>query len=109
MSKKNHYLSNILVCTVAFAALFLASCSKPAPKEQNEPDSVHDKIIVGFSQIGAESAWRIFNSKSMQIAADKNITQIMIFFTHTQSISYNKKAGKRDGLSGRGKNGTVFR
>ncbi len=77
MSKKNHYLSNILVCTVAFAALFLASCSKPAPKEQNEPDSVHDKIIVGFSQIGAESAWRIFNSKSMQAAADKEGIQLL--------------------------------
>ncbi|MBR1911443.1 MAG: ABC transporter substrate-binding protein [Treponema sp.] len=66
----------VLAAAVLIAGV-LAGCTKPAPKEHIEPDAAHDKLIVGFSQIGAESAWRIFNSKSMQSAADKEGIQLL--------------------------------
>lgn len=66
---------NILI--IIMSLFLVAGCTKPAPQEHIEPDSAHDKIIVGFSQIGAESAWRIFNSKSMQAAADKEGIQLL--------------------------------
>ncbi|MCR5762887.1 MAG: ABC transporter substrate-binding protein [Treponema sp.] len=66
---------NILI--IAMSLFLVIGCTKPAPKEHIELDSSHDKLIVGFSQIGAESAWRIFNSKSIQAAADKEGIQLL--------------------------------
>ena len=66
---------NILI--IIMSLFLVTGCTKTAPQEHIEPDSAHDKIIVGFSQIGAESAWRIFNSKSMQAAADKEGIQLL--------------------------------
>lgn len=44
------------------AALLLCGCSRKA-KIQEEPQN--SNIVVGFSQVGAESDWRIANSESM--------------------------------------------
>jgi simple sugar transport system substrate-binding protein len=48
----------------ACGALF-SSCKKPVKAEENQ----NRGIILGFSQIGAESAWRIRNTRSVQEAA----------------------------------------
>jgi simple sugar transport system substrate-binding protein len=48
----------------AFIAALL-SCQKPARVEEDQSRG----IIFGFSQIGAESAWRICNTRSVQEAA----------------------------------------
>ena len=42
----------------------LSACAKQ-PETENEPSSV----VVGFSQLGAESSWRIANTESMEKAA----------------------------------------
>lgn len=44
--------------------LALAGCGEKEPTATPEP--VNDKIIVGFSQLGAESDWRSANTKSMK-------------------------------------------
>ena len=46
--------------------LTLAGCAKEPESEAVTPDSV----VVGFSQLGAESSWRIANTASMVTAAE---------------------------------------
>jgi galactofuranose transport system substrate-binding protein len=48
------------LCATALATLLLAACSR-APKD--------DRIVLGFSQIGAESEWRTANTESIKSAA----------------------------------------
>ena len=45
-------------------ALLLAGCSSSAPNPSNTP-----AVVVGFSQLGSESGWRIGNTASMEQAA----------------------------------------
>ena len=54
------------VCLIAALILLgiLSSCTKQ-PEAENSPTSV----VVGFSQLGAESSWRIANTESMKTAA----------------------------------------
>ena len=44
--------------------LLLGGCGRQA-----EPEKPADSIVVGFSQLGAESSWRIANTESMKQAA----------------------------------------
>jgi simple sugar transport system substrate-binding protein len=46
------------------------------------------KIVVGFSQIGAESAWRIANSKSIKEAAQK--AGVVLMFSDAQQKQENQ-------------------
>lgn len=55
----------VSICAVFFI-FNLNACKKQDAKALQEENN---KIIVGFSQIGAESAWRGCNTKSMQRAA----------------------------------------
>ncbi len=54
------------VCLIAALILLgtFSSCAKQ-PEAENSPTSV----VVGFSQLGAESSWRIANTESMKTAA----------------------------------------
>ena len=54
-----------LFVTAMFAALFVAVCSLAACSRAHEDD----RIVLGFSQIGAESAWRLANTESIKSAA----------------------------------------
>ena len=66
-----------LIALAAVAQLFLASCSgkgaqSPAAGAEASAGKLAKDgggIIVGFSQIGSESAWRVRNSESMKEAA----------------------------------------
>ena len=50
------------------AALLLCLCLSSCGKEQEaEPGTA--SVVVGFSQLGAESSWRIANTESMETAA----------------------------------------
>lgn len=66
------------VIFTTFSLIFIAvtGCSgknrKAAPVEEQ-----HNNIILGFSQIGAESAWRTYNTKSIQDAAAKAGIQLL--------------------------------
>jgi len=53
-------ISRRALLTVPLAALLLASCSR---EKQDE------RIVLGFSQIGAESEWRTANTESIKTAA----------------------------------------
>ncbi len=54
-----------ILCLLLFLILALTGCtSVPAPAA----DTYEDSIVVGFSQVGAESDWRNANTASMQQA-----------------------------------------
>jgi simple sugar transport system substrate-binding protein len=54
----------VLVAAMAAAGLSVLSCSK----QENAP-AAGKKTVVGFSQIGAESAWRTANTESIKSEA----------------------------------------
>jgi len=68
-------LLRILIIFLVIPCLFLAGCRKPA----RENDSKAGGIILGFSQIGAESAWRNCNTRSVQDAASAAGIQLLYF------------------------------
>ena len=53
-----------IVLCVLFAALLLTGCGK----SKEEPGDA--KLVLGFSQIGSESAWRIGNTKDIEEQAE---------------------------------------
>ena len=55
---------SILICLILSLALCVG-CSKE-PEQSNEPG-----LLLGFSQIGSESAWRIGNTRDIEEAAEK--------------------------------------
>ncbi|MBB6479219.1 ABC transporter substrate-binding protein [Spirochaeta isovalerica] len=55
-------------------SLFTSCAPKKEPVPQQDMD---DSIILGFSQIGAESAWRTFNSHSVKKAAEDAGIQLL--------------------------------
>lgn len=48
--------------SAAAAAAVLGGCGRPA---EPESEQVSENIVIGFSQVGAESDWRVANSESM--------------------------------------------
>ena len=59
MKKRVWLAAALLLC------LLLSSCAAPGGEEKKNTAS----IVVGFSQLGAESSWRIANTRSMEEAA----------------------------------------
>ena len=49
----------------------LASCGGDSGGRTQGPTQPKDKIVMGFSQIGAESDWRVANTKSIKAEAEK--------------------------------------
>ena len=72
--------NNIVVFSLFFIFL-LFGCNKKSSQGQNSADSKNnqsaDKLILGFSQIGSESAWRTRNTQSIFEAAAENDIQIL--------------------------------
>lgn len=61
----------LIVCIVLVAVVTLIGCTNGKKKER-EPENTKD-IVVGFSQLGAESDWRSSNTESMKDAlCEKN-------------------------------------
>jgi simple sugar transport system substrate-binding protein len=55
--------------SIVLVGLVLAGCQSGAPNA-GQPEG-EKKLVVGFSQIGAESAWRTANTESIRSEADK--------------------------------------
>ncbi len=62
-SKSNRVI--VLALAICVAAFFLAACGKKSAKKGEQ------KILLGFSQIGAESAWRLGNTNDMEEKAEE--------------------------------------
>lgn len=75
---------SLLALTVAFGAFALAGCGggggnssnassndRTAGENANANDAGSDQLVVGFSQIGAESAWRTAETKSIRGEAEE--------------------------------------
>lgn len=72
---KLFYLGSIGIVIVFVAALFISLQLINQSKETKlNPSTQKEKLIIGFSQIGTESAWRIQNTKSIfEAAKDRDI------------------------------------
>src|SRR6185312_10405798 len=60
-------LCAVVACT---GLASLAGCSKSAPSAGGEAAGAQKPIVLGFSQIGAESEWRTANTSSIKSAAE---------------------------------------
>ena len=82
-----HFIEKKLIISLIFlaVAVFLAivfavthtNSSKHQPPAPAETTSQSEKLILGFSQIGSESAWRTRNTQSIFEAAAENDIQIL--------------------------------
>jgi len=68
----------VVACVLMLAGLLLAG-----------PATAEDKIVVGFSQIGAESAWRVANTESI-ISEAKSRPNIELKFSDAQQKQENQ-------------------
>ncbi|MDR2900361.1 MAG: ABC transporter substrate-binding protein [Treponema sp.] len=76
------YVESILILTVL--CFSISSCKKT----ETEADHPSQQIILGFSQIGAESAWRNQNTLSIQNAAEE--AGIQLLFTNAEQKQENQ-------------------
>jgi len=67
---EKHRMKKHVVLCVCLAVVVLASCNQKNANTQNTKDNTPENndglIVVGFSQVGAESDWRVANTKSMR-------------------------------------------
>ena len=76
----------ILVCAVICVIIpVIILSTKKTSKKNTEPQG---KLILGFSQIGSESAWRTRNTQSIFEAAEQN--DIQIIFDDAQQKQANQ-------------------
>ena len=73
-----------LTC-VLLLSLALSGC---APQEAAPQEETEDAVLLGFSQLGWESAWRIGNSLDIQAAAERAGVQLM--FENAQQKQENQ-------------------
>jgi len=60
------------VCILALLAGLLGGCGYGAPSaEEGSEEDLSNLIVVGFSQVGAESEWRVANTESMKAALNE--------------------------------------
>ena len=52
--------------------IMTGGCTKPAEQP------IEPKLLLGFSQIGAESAWRIGNTRDIEEQAEKYVVSLML-------------------------------
>ena len=78
MKAKIKKIQIVSVTVFILALLFLLFfIIKNKPKQNKTPEAQHEKLILGFSQIGSESAWRTRNTESIFEAAAENDIQIL--------------------------------
>ena len=75
MPKEKNHFTHILLPVFALFCLLFIGCQRP-PENR---DSQSGSFILGFSQIGAESAWRNYNTRSVQEAAEEAGIQLLYF------------------------------
>ena len=68
---------SIFIIVLLGAVISLTACRKNSNSIQPSAAKKEDKLILGFSQIGSESAWRGRNTESIFEAAAENNIQIL--------------------------------
>jgi simple sugar transport system substrate-binding protein len=69
-----------LLCVLALCILPAFGCLPGAGKEPEQPEkTAKTPIVVGFSQVGAESEWRVANSESIKSALSEENGYELIF------------------------------
>lgn len=67
-------------CTLALGALLLAGCVPGTGDSDDQPEkTAGSPIVVGFSQVGAESEWRVANSESIKSTLSEENGYELIF------------------------------
>ncbi|MBO6219124.1 MAG: ABC transporter substrate-binding protein [Treponema sp.] len=90
MKQKSSFiiLGTALFVMGALAVLFVFKDSPANSAKSNSEETTRDRLILGFSQIGSESAWRTRNTKSIFEAAEAN--DIQIIFNDAQQKQSNQ-------------------
>ena len=78
---------SIFCLLVIFSLLLPLSCKKKQAGKVNDGQKT-DRLILGFSQIGSESAWRTRNTQSIMEAAEEN--DIQLIFDDAQQKQENQ-------------------
>ena len=69
-----------MVCIVLLLAGLLGGCAgQKQSQEDGSEEDLGNLIVVGFSQVGAESEWRVANSESMKSALSEENGYELIF------------------------------
>jgi len=69
-----------VICIAALLAGIFGGCGSKAPSSEEEPEKdLSNLIVVGFSQVGAESEWRVANSESIKAALSEENGYELIF------------------------------
>jgi galactofuranose transport system substrate-binding protein len=74
LKKRNHPARRLIIACLA-CALLLTGCTASSPDAATGADE--SQVLLGFSQLGSESAWRLGNTKSVQDAAKASGVQLM--------------------------------
>jgi simple sugar transport system substrate-binding protein len=82
--KNRSLFSGLLLFLICACSAALLSCQRPEKAEKDQSR----EIIFGFSQIGAESAWRIRNTRSVQEAAAE--AGIQLLFSNAEQKQENQ-------------------
>lgn len=82
MNKVSLLIHCLIIC------LILAACGAEATPVATETEDSEDSIVVGFSQIGAESEWRTANTVSIQKEAERR--GIILKFSDAQQKQENQ-------------------
>lgn len=78
----------IFLAAVLFLLIFILTKDKKTLLPKKNPKISSEKLILGFSQIGSESAWRTRNTQSIFEAAAEN--DIQIIFDDAQQKQENQ-------------------
>ncbi len=65
--------NNLRACLGCLLIVLLLTACKSGSERQNEP-----KLLLGFSQLGSESAWRIGNTRDIEEEAERNEVSLML-------------------------------
>lgn len=88
---------SIIACMLMVFLVFFTGCKATSDVTPVEAEEVieEDLIVVGFSQIGSESAWRTANTKSIQNALSKENGFFLQFSNARQKQENQIKAIRR--------------
>ena len=72
-------MKRISLAIVISLAVLLCACTNQSPAPVVSEEDVDNLILVGFSQVGAESEWRVANTESMKAALSEENGYELIF------------------------------
>ena len=72
---------SLLFCILAAVCLLLSGCTGAGKKEEGSTEQAPQEqagLVIGFSQLGSESAWRLGNTASMERAAKEHGISLVV-------------------------------